>query len=340
MAVRPARHVVLLTAAFWGFARTLLDPAAPRAAVFGGYAAMGAAVLAKGLPGVLFPTLTVGSFVVLTRDWQLLRRLELARGGALFLALTVPWHLLIANHYPGFLWFYVMNEHVGRFFGHRQLVNYATLPVPTYLVMTMVWFCPWSVFLPAALRRIWPRLRSEGRQERGALFILLWAGIVIGFFAVSASRLEYYALPALPALALCVGRLWGGEMGPAQDRTQPVGLRATWIGLIAFAVCLVPAAYLFPRLERTRFYNLFPNVALPAGSRSEWRSRHLQNLHGARVRSPGSAAQDESSPLIVIGTAGSRSSGLVPTPSQPRFRLPGRGDERRARCHRARVPPL
>ncbi len=256
--------VSLLTAAFWGICRALLDEAPPRTAVFGGYAAMAGAVLAKGIIGLVFPALAIGAFLLLTRDWRVLRRLELVRGSALFLLITVPWHILVDRQNPGFLWFYVVNEHILRFFGHRQLVNYATLPVATYLAMTLVWFCPWSVFLPAALHRSWPRPLSGDRAERGSLLVLVWAGSVVGFFALSASRLEYYALPALPALALIVGRLWDCETETAGERRQSGLLKATWIALIVLAVLLVPAAYLFPRLEHVRFYNLFPSVAAPA----------------------------------------------------------------------------
>jgi 4-amino-4-deoxy-L-arabinose transferase-like glycosyltransferase len=37
---------------------------------------------------------------------------------------------------------------------------------------------------------------------------VLWAVTVIAFFSLSRSKLEYYALPAFPALALLVGRSW------------------------------------------------------------------------------------------------------------------------------------
>ena len=256
--------VSLLTAAYWGICRALLDEAPPRFAVLGGYVAMAGAVLAKGIIGIVFPVLSAGAFLVLTRDWRLLRRLELVRGPALLLLLVVPWHVLVEREIPGFLWYYVVNEHILRFFGHRHLVNYATLPVAAYLAMTLVWFCPWSLFLPAALRRLWPRAASGDRAERGTLLILLWAFSVLGFFALSASRLEYYALPALPALALVVGRLWDTEAALASEGRRSTALGATWTVLVAFALCLVPAALLFPRLEHLHFYNLFPSAALPA----------------------------------------------------------------------------
>ncbi len=109
-------------------------------------------------------------------------------------------------------------------------------------------------------------ITADSRAERGFLLVLLWAGCVIGFFALSVSRLEYYSLPALPALALCVGRLWGSELSGKRKASVRSSLGVTWLGLIAFLACLVPAVTFFPRLEHTRFYNLFPLEALPAQS--------------------------------------------------------------------------
>jgi len=259
---------VLLTGTLGGFSRALTDEAAPRPVVLAAYAAMAGAVLTKGVIGLVFPALAIGLFLLATRDWRLLRRLELARGGALFLLLAAPWHILMARAHPGFLRFYFLNEHLARFLGHRQLQNFASLPVATYLAVTLVWFCPWSLFLPVALQRCWPRNLSD-RAERGSLLVLIWAGSVVGFFVLSAVRLEYYALPALPALALVVGRFWDREVASPRDQVRSGGLTATWVGLIAFAVCLVPAACLFPRLGHLRFYNIFPDLAAPVPAGEE-----------------------------------------------------------------------
>jgi 4-amino-4-deoxy-L-arabinose transferase-like glycosyltransferase len=103
--------------------------------------------------GLIFPGFAVGAFVAITRDWRLLRRLELARGGALFLAIALPWHVLMERNFPGFLRYYLVDKHVYRFLGHPELLSTVSLPVPTYLAMTLAWFCPWSAFLPAAIRR-------------------------------------------------------------------------------------------------------------------------------------------------------------------------------------------
>lgn len=268
MAMPDMLFLALVAGAHAGFARALFGAEDGRgAAAYGGYAAMAGAVLAKGLIG-FFPAVTVGAYLLTTREWRLLPRLRVLPGGALFLLIAAPWHILVAIRNPGFLSYYVLNEHVMRFLGKRNLINYATLPVPTYLAMTFAWFCPWTIFLPAALWRCWPRSRE--RPDRAMLFVLLWAGLVIGFFVLSAARLEYYALPALPALALLVGRQWDFELGNPARRPSRL-LSATWVALIAFALCLAPAAGLFPRLAHLRFYNLFPAPtplakALPPGT--------------------------------------------------------------------------
>src|SRR6185437_10148935 len=50
------------------------------------------------------------------------------------------------------------------------------------------------------------RTRRTHPPQPSLLALLLWAGIILGFFTIS-SRQEYYHLPALPALALLVGGL-------------------------------------------------------------------------------------------------------------------------------------
>lgn len=249
----------LLAACCWALVRGLLDEAPRPACMLAAYASMALAVLTKGLIGIVFPVLTVAAFLLLTRDWRLLHRLEPLRGGALFLAIALPWHLLVGLRNPGFFWFYFVNNHFQRFLGERMM-DYAPLPFYTYLAMVLVWMFPWSIFLPVTLRRFWPRLQGTTREERGFLFVLLWAAAVIGFFACSSSRLEYYSMPAFPALALCVGRMWGAEVSARASRAPTGGLSYSWFGLFTIAVGLVPASLLFPRLKNISFYNMFPAI--------------------------------------------------------------------------------
>jgi len=251
---------VLLAAGFWGLLRGLLTESPRPAAVLAAYGALGLAILTKGLIGLVFPVLAVGAFLVVCRDRALWQRLDLVRGGLVFVAVVAPWHILAGLRNEGFFWFYFINEHVLRFLARRDILDYAPMPISTYLAMVAAWMFPWSVFLPVALWRHFPRRRPQTRAERGDLFLVLWAAVVVGFFALSASRLEYYSMPAFPALALLAGRLWDGELAGLARRRGKNAVTYCCVALLVMGAALVPISWMFPRLEQVSFYNMLPAI--------------------------------------------------------------------------------
>jgi len=110
--------------------------------------------------------------------------------------------------------------------------------------MFFLWLMPWVAFLPAAwtqYARLWrDRSLETSKRKQAALTVLLWSGMVLGFFTLS-SRQEYYSLPALPALALMAGGVVAGaEHGDPHLRRNI--LRAhTWfllpLGILVALVC-------------------------------------------------------------------------------------------------------
>lgn len=227
--------------AIWGMLRAL-DGQEPRprlwAAVF--WLAMAAGVLLKGLIGVVFPC--AAGFLWLAWQRRLLcadtwKRLRPLSGMLLFLLVAAPWHVLATlrnppyldfsmtsgpGQYRGFFWFYFFNEHILRFLNRRWPRDYNTVPRHLFWLFHLVWFFPWSAYLPAAFR-----LRSApDSRERSALRMLVcWAGFVMVFFTFSTTQ-EYYSMPAYPAFAL----LLGAGMAEARERLAP------WARALA-AVC-------------------------------------------------------------------------------------------------------
>jgi 4-amino-4-deoxy-L-arabinose transferase-like glycosyltransferase len=65
---------------------------------------------------------------------------------------------------------------------------------------------------------------------------VVWIAVVLLFFAVSRSKLEYYALPAFPALAVMVGAAWAGGrtvgrwLAAGAIGSIAVGVAALWVG--------------------------------------------------------------------------------------------------------------
>jgi hypothetical protein len=191
-------------------------------------AVLGLNLLTKGLIGLVFPLGFCFFYLLATRQWRALGRMKLWLAALAFVAVGLPWHVLVWLRNPaiampagvglparaGWSWFYLYNEHVARFMGKRIPHDYGNTPVWLFLLYAVIWVMPWAAFLPAGIgltRRWVGHLEPVTvRQREAALTVAIWAGIVLVFFSIS-SRQEYYSLPALPALALMVGGALSAE---------------------------------------------------------------------------------------------------------------------------------
>ncbi|MGH9765802.1 MAG: ArnT family glycosyltransferase [Blastocatellia bacterium] len=192
-----------LTVAFYFFLKVYFGELDTRWAYLF-YACMAAAVLTKGLIGIVFPGGVLFIFVLLTNGWKRLWRMRPISGALLFLLIAAPWHALAIWRNDNFFWFYFINEHFLRYLGRRYPADYDTVPIASFWLLHLVWLFPFSVFLPLALRRARDLWRPVEREDQLRLFVWLWALVVIGFFSFS-TRQEYYTFPAFPALALLAG---------------------------------------------------------------------------------------------------------------------------------------
>jgi len=244
-----------LALAMYGYLRDAERPGRGPARFLLFYAGTALALLSKGLIGLVFPVVIVGLVVA----WE--RRLRpaewnLARGLAVFAAIAAPWHLLILWREPGLAWFYVVDNQILRFLNARAFIE-DDVPVGTlaYLVLSFIWFYPWSPLVLA---------RPAAARARGALLMPVWAVTVIVFFALSRSKLEYYALPALPALAVLVGAAWsaGRDVGRwlvvGAAGACVVGVTAVWIG-----ARLTPDMALNGLAELNVYYRILRDQGIP-----------------------------------------------------------------------------
>jgi len=186
------------------------------------------AVLTKGLIGLVFPLAAAVVCAMLRMVGAgFVRRLRPWLGACVVAVLVLPWHLAMARRDPGFVRFYFGGEHIARFLSRRQPVNYSPLSVPAFWVSTLLWMFPWSLFLPAALRDL--------RRRRCEALVWIWAAGVVLFFTLTPSRIEYYGLPALPALAVIVGAAWS-RLSAAGTRVAVFGAPSLFIAALGLAV--------------------------------------------------------------------------------------------------------
>jgi hypothetical protein len=200
--------VLFLAIAAFAFLEWYRNPQRPLRPALLFYAAVAGAVMTKSLVGIAFPVAIAVLFFLFARERPGWRTLHLLPGASLFLALTVPWHWLAAVRNEGFLWSFFVNEQFLRFLGRHDPPVVWSVPLPTFWALNLIWFFPWTAFVPAVCAHLRWNLSPDSRAL--AFLSLAWAAVILGFFSVS-GRLEHYVFPALPALALLVGVALGKE---------------------------------------------------------------------------------------------------------------------------------
>jgi len=194
-----ASFLSLALLAFVGAHRPGLDARARAWAITLVWAMMALAVLSKGLIGIVLPGLALGVYAAVERDAAVLRSAFTLRGVAVFLAITLPWFILVQRANPEFFDLFFVREHFQRYLqpgAHRPGAWWY------FLAIAAAGLLPWTGALPGALRDAWTAPRQGSlRVER---LLLIWALVVIAFFSVSSSKLPLYILPALPAIVWLV----------------------------------------------------------------------------------------------------------------------------------------
>ena len=250
--------VFCLTLALYGFLRDAARPEAGRTRFLWFYAGSALALLSKGLIGLVFPIAIVAATMVVVGGLRV-RELNLARGVAVFAAVALPWHALMAWRDPALFWFYVVDNQILRFLDARAFIE-DDVPVGTiaFVALSFLWAFPWSVF---TLARPAPATTPAARWRP---LMLVWLAAVVVFFAVSRSKLEYYALPAFPALAVMVGGAWangrdiGRWLAVGAAGSMVVGAAAVWT-----STWLTPSGVLAGLAELNVYYRILREQGQP-----------------------------------------------------------------------------
>jgi len=230
--------------------------------------ALAVGFLSKGFIGLAFPLLILAGYAWFRRQPRLLTLALNPWGWLVFLLLTVPWFWAMEQAHPGFLQHHIVNEQILRFFGQRQPPDIIPFPLPGFWLFLFIWLLPWGLLLPEALYRFWQATASPDQARRGRL-LLVWALIIMGFFSLSSTRIEYYSLPALPALALVLG--W--RMSLAFESSRDRGLLAAlfFLGLLGLALMvLLPYLEQICAANRREFFGMFPLIQPVARQASFW----------------------------------------------------------------------
>jgi 4-amino-4-deoxy-L-arabinose transferase-like glycosyltransferase len=215
------------------------------------YGALAAGTLIKGLVGLAIPGLVIFFYLLSTKQWPILRAVNLIPGALLFLAIIAPWYLLVEARNAGFLRYYLWDEHFGRFatasFDRKQ-------PWYFFFAVVVVGFLPWSTLLPSVIRRYWSR-----PLDKKHIFLICWSILPLIFFSISSSKLPHYILPIFPPLSILTATTLVGMLENREyDIKRP--LAALWL-LQSLASVYLLSGLIWPAILLTQIRHSLPSIA-------------------------------------------------------------------------------
>ena len=187
---------------------------------------MALATLSKGLIGAAIPAMVFIAYSISAWDWKIWTRLRLFSGTVIYLLITAPWFVLIAQRNPEFLEFFFIHEHLQRF---TQDTHSRTGPIYYFVPLLLIGALPWVLQIPGSIAQAW----QERRREFSSGWLLVcWFAIIFTFFSVSHSKLPGYIIPIFPALALLIGSRLDRLLGHTNSMALPWKLQTLGFALL------------------------------------------------------------------------------------------------------------
>ena len=160
------------------------------------------AFLSKGLIAIVLPGAIFVLYLLVSRQWRMLARMEWRWGPLAFVLIALPWPLLVQSKNPEWAHFFFIYEHFERF----SNVEHGRMGELYYFVpVVIVGLLPWTATVFGFLRRDARAaiVETYAKAELNVpLFLTLWCAFLFVFFSLSNSKLPSYLLPVTPALAM------------------------------------------------------------------------------------------------------------------------------------------
>lgn len=187
----------------WGFASFYnAYQNSSRWQLFAFYFSIGCGLLIKGPIALGLSGLTALLFLIFKRDlkWKTIVRMQPFSGVLLSLFIAFPWYWQVHEQTDG-VW---TNEF---FFKH----NFSRFSDPMeghdgifLLTLGYVFILGMLTFLPFIFQSVKHAVKARKKND-ALLYCLTAAGVIIGFFAISSTKLPNYTVPSYPMLAVILG---------------------------------------------------------------------------------------------------------------------------------------
>lgn len=234
--------VALTWAAMWWFWRyeQAAGPARNRrwARWLGFYAFCAAATLMKGPAGVVLPGLVVVGYLLLSGRPRRVLEVLSPVGVAAYVLIASPWYVAMSLRHGRYAYeFFVIHNFMR--YAEKALGGHS-FPAGYYLGIVLGCMLPWTVYLPGAAMRSFPRRWRDRARDAGLLFGWLAVLVPLVFFMFARTRLAVYVLPVVPPLAVMIAipvARWVASGAP--DRLYAVGATGMRVAVAAVLAVVV-----------------------------------------------------------------------------------------------------
>lgn len=204
------------------------------------YAALAAAVLAKGPIGVVLPGITMLVWIAVERQWSVLRDLRIFRGALLILIVAGGWYAA-ATVVGGsaFVQRQILAENLYRLFPNHAFHEPHEHPFYFVEFALLAGYLPWTGLVPLALLAIHERTRIWNSRFK---YLVIWTATVLIFYNLPRSKRGVYLLALYPALAALTALMLNAVRARAGDSPRVMRLTALAEGLAFAAIGLATLA--------------------------------------------------------------------------------------------------
>lgn len=211
------------------------------------YAFSGLAVMAKGILGFIIPFGSMFFIALFSKSFkEVLRPVHIFPGFAIFLLITLPWHILMFKLYnPAFWNEYIVKHHLARFSG-TGMIN-RNQPFYFYLI-TLLWgFFPWILSCICVwVKKLYDKISKEtivfrykdlDRPHKYILFNSIIVVFTLLFFSMSETKLITYILPVYVSMSSLGAFVWLRYINKIEN-TKLVNITVYILGGIFLIACV------------------------------------------------------------------------------------------------------
>ena len=209
------------------------------------YVACGLGLLAKGPIAVIFIFFPVFSWLWLTHQYKVAVKLfSWGKGLFIILGVSLPWYIIAEIKTPGFLDYFIVNEHIKRFliggFVGDLYGNPHSKPLGSIWMFWLAALFPWSLF--SIVVGVFARKRILNNYQNHKIFVkflVLWILGPLLLFTFAHNTIWTYPLPSVPPSILLIGVL----LQPNEEHKNQKQL--LWISVIGLSMSILYLLFSF-----------------------------------------------------------------------------------------------